>query len=211
MNRRGALTIVKLGGSHALQPHLRAWLAALADCRGRAIVVPGGGPFADHVRQAQVTIGFDDGAAHHMALLAMEQFGAAICSLETGLVPALTLTAIRQALRAGRTPVWMAAKMSLAAAGALPHSWNVTSDSLAAWLAGRVGARRVALIKHGAPFGDRPDLEDLAQRGIVDPLFAGYLRAARAEAVFLGPADHALISEVVGASGAPRVAQVPSK
>jgi hypothetical protein len=69
----------------------------------------------------------------------------------------------------------------------------------------------VALIKHGAPFGDRPDLEDLAQRGIVDPLFAGYLRAAQAEAVFLGPADHALISEVVGAPSAPRLAQVPSK
>jgi 5-(aminomethyl)-3-furanmethanol phosphate kinase len=211
MNRRGALTIVKLGGSHASQPHLRAWLAALANCRGRAIVVPGGGPFADHVRQAQMTIGFDDGAAHHMALLAMEQFGAAICSLERSLVPALTLTAMRRALRAGRTPVWMAAKMALAAAGALPHSWDVTSDSLAAWLAGRVGAKRVALIKHGAPFGDRPDLEDLAQRGIVDPLFARYLHAAQAEAVFLGPADHALISEVIGASSAPQLAQVPGK
>jgi aspartokinase-like uncharacterized kinase len=29
----------------------------------------------------------------------------------------------------------------------LPHSWDVTSDSIAAWVAGAVGARRLVLIK----------------------------------------------------------------
>ena len=211
MESRRALTIVKLGGSHALQPHLRAWLTALAGCGGRAIVVPGGGPFADHVRDAQRTMGFDDRAAHHMALLAMEQFGAAICGLEPALVPAASLRAIRLALRAGRTPVWMPTKMALAATHDLPQSWDVTSDSLAAWLAGQVGARRVTLVKHGAPFGDRPDLADLAERGIVDPRFTRYLSAAGAEAAFLGPADHGLAAEATRAPAASRLAQVPGK
>src|SRR5204863_403408 len=35
----------------------------------------------------------------------------------------------------------------LRAAGPLPHSWEVTSDSIAAWLAGQLHARRVVLIK----------------------------------------------------------------
>jgi 5-(aminomethyl)-3-furanmethanol phosphate kinase len=210
-NNSRDLTIVKLGGSHALEPHLQAWLTALAQCGGRVIIVPGGGPFADQVRRAQAAMGFDDRAAHHMALLAMEQFGAAICNLEPALVSAASLHDLRRALRSGRTPVWMASKMTLAAPDEAPSSWKVTSDSLAAWLARRVGAGRVALIKHGAPFGDPPDIEDLAARGIVDPLFARYLRAARAEAVFLGPHDHGLALEMVGVEGGPRLAQASSK
>jgi 5-(aminomethyl)-3-furanmethanol phosphate kinase len=134
---RSSLAVVKLGGSHALQPHLRPWLTALAECDGRAIVAPGGGPFADEVRRAQKTMAFNDCAAHRMALLAMEQFALALCSLEPRLVPTATLRDLRAVLRAGRTPVWMATKLALAAPE-LEQSWDLTSDSLAAWLAGRI-------------------------------------------------------------------------
>src|ERR1700676_2401719 len=120
VNFRHELTIVKLGGSHALEPHLRDWLAMLARCRGRAIVVPGGGLFADQVRRMQAAMGFDDRAAHQMALLAMEQFGAAICSLEPRLIPAFSLRGLHQILGESRTPVWMATKMTLEAADRVP-------------------------------------------------------------------------------------------
>src|ERR1700722_16062928 len=120
------LTIVKLGGSLALEPHLRGWLTMLARCPGRSIVVPGGGPFADQVRRTQVVMGFDDRAAHHMALLAMEQFGAAICNLEPALVPATSSHCLHQILGEGRTPVWMATKMTLEASDRVPHTWQVT-------------------------------------------------------------------------------------
>ena len=69
-----SVTIVKLGGSLARTPHCAAWLDTLAAWGGPLILVPGGGPFADCVRVAQAAIGFDDAAAHRMALLAMEQF-----------------------------------------------------------------------------------------------------------------------------------------
>lgn len=193
------LTIVKLGGSHALEPHLKEWLAALAACGGRIIVVPGGGPFADKVREMQISIGFDDYAAHHMALLAMEQFGAAIGGLEPRLVHAASLAAIDEALRQARTPIWMPVKMALAARD-LPLSWDLTSDSLAAWLAGRVGAKRIMLVKHGGPYGERPDIDDLAARGIVDPLFERYLRASRADAAFVGPGDTAQVARWICAA-----------
>jgi 5-(aminomethyl)-3-furanmethanol phosphate kinase len=194
-----ALAIVKLGGSHALQPHLRSWLTALAECGRRVIVAPGGGPFADEVRRAQKKMAFNNRTAHHMALLSMEQFGLAICSLEPRLVPAASLRALRAELRAGRTPVWMAAKLALAASE-LEQSWDLTSDSLAAWLAGRIGAKLVALVKHGAPFVDASDLESLVARGIVDPLFPRYLKAGHAEAVFLGPTDHELLGQTINSA-----------
>jgi dihydroneopterin aldolase len=196
------VTIVKLGGSHALEPYLKDWLAALATCGGRVVIVPGGGPWADKVREMQAIMGFDDSAAHHMALLAMEQFGAAIRGLAPCLVQAASLTAIDQALRRARAPVWMPVRMALAAAD-LPPSWDVTSDSLAAWLAGRLGAKRVMLVKHGAPYGPRPDIDELTARGIVDRSFARYLRASRAEAAFAGPADAAWAAKWICATPRP--------
>src|ERR1700738_2303502 len=92
------LTVVKLGGSHAYSDHLRAWLAAVVRGAGHVVLVPGGGPFADTVRVAQPKMGFDDRAAHHMALLAMEQYGRALTSLEPRLVLADSAPAIRRAL-----------------------------------------------------------------------------------------------------------------
>ena len=69
------LAIVKLGGSHATGPHIKDWLAAIAAEAGSIAIVPGGGPFADAVRAAQASMGYDDRAAHAMALMAMAQFG----------------------------------------------------------------------------------------------------------------------------------------
>src|SRR5689334_63854 len=115
MPRRDGLTVIKLGGSGAFSPDLRGWAAAVAECGGRAVVVPGGGPFAEQVRIAQPRMGFDDTAAHHMALLAMEQFGHALASFDARLSPADTIAALRRALRDRRVPVWLPTGMALAA------------------------------------------------------------------------------------------------
>jgi aspartokinase-like uncharacterized kinase len=79
--------VVKLGGSLAGSERLREWLAALAGQPG-LVLVPGGGPFADAVRAAQGALRFDDATAHHLAMLAMEQYGRALCALQPGLAPA---------------------------------------------------------------------------------------------------------------------------
>jgi len=190
MRSARAATIVKLGGSLAGAPHVKDWLTALAACGGRVVIVPGGGPFADAVRSAQAAMGFDDRAAHHMALLAMEQFAIALCALEPRLAAAASFVAIDQALRDGRAPVWLPSRIALGARD-LPQSWDLTSDSLAAWLAARLGIRRVLLVKHGLRLGDPHDLDALTADGVVDPLFAHTLRAARLDGVFAGPCDHA--------------------
>ena len=80
-----SLAIVKLGGSHATGPHLKDWLTAIAAEAGSIAIVPGGGPFADTVRTAQASMGFDDHAAHAMALMAMAQFGCALTNLNPAL------------------------------------------------------------------------------------------------------------------------------
>ena len=188
--------VVKLGGSFAYSDYLQEWIGALAACTGRIVIVPGGGPFADAVRTAQIQMGFDDKAAHHMALLAMDQYGCALASLGERLAPAASAAAIRRILLDGGVPVWSATRMVLSARD-IPWSWSVTSDSLAAWLAGRIGAKRVLLVKHVKPSADPLHVEDLVARGIVDPAFPRFLGASGAEAFIVGTVEHAAAAAAI--------------
>jgi dihydroneopterin aldolase len=187
--RAPVLTVVKLGGSFAYSGVLPAWLAAIARGAGRVVLVPGGGPFADAVRTAQPKMGFDGATAHHMALIAMDQFGRALVGLNACLKTAASVAAIRQALRAGKVPVWSPTPM-VTAAEDVPSSWDVTSDSLAAWLAHRIGAQRLLLVKHFDPPDHPISTQELAARGVVDRSFTAFLQAGGIEAWIAGPGHH---------------------
>jgi dihydroneopterin aldolase len=190
--------VVRIGGSFAGSSYLSAWLDAIAVQAGRVVVVPGGGPFADTVRAAQRSMGFDDRAAHRMALLAMEQYGAALVSLRIGWTVASSVAGIRRALADGKVPVWAPSRMVLCAKD-VPWSWDVTSDSLAAWLAGRIGAGRLLLVKHVEPDVDELRASDLVARGIVDSAFPGFLRDSGVAAFMAGPSGYGTITSEVNA------------
>lgn len=200
---RRDLTVIKLGGSHAFAPHLADWIDAIAKCAGRIVVVPGGGPFADAVRDAQPKMGFGDRAAHRMALLAMEQYGCALASLAPRFRLADSLPEIDQALIEMLVPVWLPTRMALAAPD-IPWSWDVTSDSLAAWLAGELGARLLLLMKHA---GASPvSMAELTRQGVVDAAFASFQQASGVPACVVGANDHAALADFIsGTRDAARV------
>ncbi len=182
----GNVTVVKLGGSLAQTPQCTAWLDALIAWGGPLVLVPGGGPFADCVREAQAVMGFDDAAAHRMALLAMEQFGIALAARARVFALAASIDDLGRMLRAGKIPIWLPAKMVLAAPD-VPESWEMTSDSLAAWLAGIYGARRLLLIK-SCDLQAPVSAAELAAAKIADPMFPHYAAQSRAEIALAGPA-----------------------
>jgi dihydroneopterin aldolase len=178
--------MVKLGGSLAGTPSLAGWIEVLDNYSGPLIVVPGGGGFAEAVRDMQTTMKFDDNAAHHIALVAMEQYGLALASLWPRLEMTETPSAIDRALRTGRVACWAPAAMALASP--LPKSWDVTSDTLAAWLAAQVRADRLLLIKSAPIETDSGlTLADLANSGLVDRLFPHFAAAAGADIFVAGP------------------------
>jgi 5-(aminomethyl)-3-furanmethanol phosphate kinase len=183
------ITVVKLGGSHAFAAHLRPWLDELVSCTGRVVLVPGGGPFADCVRDAQLRMGFDDTAAHHMAMAAMVQYGIALAGLRPRLAAAPSLRQIDGLLRQDKIPIWLPVPLVLASRIDLPASWDVTSDSLAAWLAGRIGARNIMLVKHGKFDAGKIGLKALVGAGIVDPQFGRFLAPSGARAWIAGACD----------------------
>lgn len=172
--------VVKLGGSLMASPHLSTWLTTLSASRGAAVIVAGGGPFADAVRIAQETTPFDDRAAHRMAILAMEQYAIMLGALEPGLRPAASRAAITAAARTGATPIWLPARMSFDAPD-IPPSWEVTSDSLAVWLARKLGLPQVLLVKSAALPMERVPAAELAEVGIVDPVLPRFLAGSGIE------------------------------
>lgn len=168
--------VVKLGGSTAGSIALDGWVAAIAGATLPVVLVPGGGPFAHQVRDAQRRIGFSDATAHAMAILAMDQFGHVILDRDERLVPARSIEDMETAWAAGRTPLWLPSQLATAAAD-VPASWDVTSDSLAAWLAGKIGAGALLLIKQTCAFSEADTISDLAAREVVDRALAGMLPA----------------------------------
>jgi aspartokinase-like uncharacterized kinase len=175
-------TVVKIGGG--ILAHLEHFDAALAtiavaatSCR--LLIVPGGGPFADAVRDVDRRLGLSDSAAHWMAVLAMDQYAHLIAGKLARAVIVAEAREIADAFGAppvGRVPV-LAPYRWLRDVDPLPHSWDVTSDSIAAWVAGRVGARRLVLVKPPGATGS----------GLVD---AGFTRVLPAHVTpFIVPAD----------------------
>ncbi len=194
------LTIIKLGGSLAGSPRLQESVAAVAGAERAGVIVPGGGPFADAVRVAQDNIGFGDRAAHRMALLAMCQFGEAVASFHPRLVSASGVVRIREAFAANAVPVWTPWPMA-DGLDAVPASWDITSDSLAAWLGGRLGAARLLLLKSTEPPPNPVGPADIVKWGIADPAFAHYLQKSGLDAWWLGPSALAGLASMIDGEG----------
>jgi 5-(aminomethyl)-3-furanmethanol phosphate kinase len=166
--------VVKLGGSLQGSPDLRRWLKVIAATAALVVIVPGGGPFADAVRLAQRRLKFSDAVAHHMALLAMEQYGRAIAGMEPSMRTEETLPSIKACLQHGEVPVWLPTRMALGRPD-IAESWEITSDSLALWLARRLRARGLLLVKSARlPKRARTAVE-LSRHGIIDAAFPGML------------------------------------
>lgn len=137
---------VKLGGSLYDTLELKQWLNALANhSQNQAIIiVPGGGPFADQVRTAQSRYNFDDRHAHHMAILAMAQFAILIAAME----PQCQFFHYPNDANHQATglSVWLPDN-NLLSVKELPHSWEVTSDSLALWLSQQLDVDELIIVK----------------------------------------------------------------
>jgi hypothetical protein len=115
--------VLKVGGS--LIEVARDLIAYLVAAHADAIVVPGGGPFAQTVRHYAGRI--DETTAHWMAILATNQYGFYLASSGAELV---------EDLRAVEHGICILLPFRvLYERDPLPHSWNATADSIAAWVA----------------------------------------------------------------------------
>jgi 5-(aminomethyl)-3-furanmethanol phosphate kinase len=124
------LKVLKIGGSlfDAAPDILRAVRHTDAD----VLVVPGGGRFADLVRKTYSEKSLSEDAAHWMAVLAMEEY-AYYLSDKTG-IELTPLLVKKKGIRI------VLPYEILKRQDELSHSWDVTSDTIAAWMAYRTGS-----------------------------------------------------------------------
>lgn len=191
--------VVKLGGSLAETGRLKSILSLVCRAERPVVIVPGGGPYADAVRSSQRALGFSDEAAHDMAILAMNQMGLAMISLDERLVAAETLTAMRQAQKEGRIGVWLPAKLC-AGDSSIPRDWQITSDGLAARLAERLGGAHVVLVK-SCTVEPSATAQALGRAGVVDAAFAGIVARAGLSWQIVGPGEESALVELLDISG----------
>jgi aspartokinase-like uncharacterized kinase len=171
-----ANVVVKVGGSLLDLPdlgfRLQGWLEELAT--PKVLLVPGGGPIADAVRLLQRFHQFDEEAAHWLAVRAMS-----LCSrvLATVLGQEVTvvqsLEACQQTWRQGTVPiidVYDLLARDEDGPDHLPHSWSVTSDSVAARIALLSKARTLILLK-SVTIPHPIEWSVAARQGFVDDYF----------------------------------------
>lgn len=188
--------IVKVGGSLATAEALPSWLGVLS-CYGggEIVIVPGGGPFAEVVHESQAYWKFDDSSAHYMALLAMTQFGLMLSAMQSDLVPVERKEDIEQVLANEGVPIWLPTEM-VTDDQSIEHSWDVTSDSLAAWLATRLGASRLLLVK-SVGVGNNLPVMDLARQGVVDASFPAYAQKGDFSISVMSQGDFELFPKMI--------------
>ena len=195
------LHVVKLGGSLADSDELAAWLDVIAKAgAGKVVLVPGGGHWADEVRSAQKREGFDDRVAHRKALGAMETFGKVLCGVRSEFVEASTEDAIRRVQATGKVAVWLPSEMVLADAS-IPQTWDVTSDSLAAWLAARLDARLLVLLKSVTVAEPAISAIEMQEKQWVDPCFDDFCSRGRFQYRVLGARGQHLLSAMLASGG----------
>lgn len=135
--------VVKIGGSlissgRDIIEHLDKYSSVMAAKTGtevKIVIVPGGGPFADVVRlHAKENAGISEDTAHWMAILAMNQYGLYLSDR-------MAKSKVIETFDRIKTGVFILLPYKiLKELDPLPHSWKVTSDTIAAWVANQLDA-----------------------------------------------------------------------
>jgi aspartokinase-like uncharacterized kinase len=139
--------VIKVGGSLGklgVLPGLCREIGLLAASYD-LLIVPGGGEFADLVRKYYRSYHLSETAAHHMAILAMDQYGMLLGELMPNSLLVRDFFSVSEP-HPGRVLILLPSDWLLRA-DPLPHSWTVTSDSIAAWVAGQLKAQSLILLK----------------------------------------------------------------
>ena len=160
--------VIKIGGSLYNSEHLTEWLVAISECSpNRIIIVPGGGPFADQVRHADEKFGLKALHSHNMAVMAMQQYGELLASLCPILELAGSKNKILYAWESKKVAIWEPYEL-VQDECELDKTWDVTSDSLALWLADFLEVKNVLFVKSSEKIIDDASIASLTDNNCID-------------------------------------------
>jgi aspartokinase-like uncharacterized kinase len=171
--------VIKVGGSLLTFDRLRTALPRWLHLQSEAanVLIVGGGPLVEVVRDLDRLLGLGEEAAHWLSLRAMGVSARVAAELWPEFRFVTDWSALREAIGSAHTPIVFDAEEFLRCHESrlpgtpLPHSWRVTSDSIAARLAGLLLANELVLLKSSLPERASVTYAEGASLGYVDPMF----------------------------------------
>ena len=143
MKKSNDIILIKIGGSLIkYEENLRELCKQLNKIKEKhkILIVPGGSVFTDLVRKIYMEYGLSETSAHFMAILGMDQFGFMLSDLIPESMPVFTIEKAIEAIRDHKIPILIPFKL-IFELNSLPHSWKVTSDSIALFIAKLINAK----------------------------------------------------------------------
>ncbi|UCF45261.1 MAG: delta 1-pyrroline-5-carboxylate synthetase [Candidatus Bathyarchaeota archaeon] len=140
--------VIKIGGSLAEDPEqLKALCIKLSEFAKKyaIVVVPGGGSFADVVRDFDQRFNLSSGISHRMAILGMDQFGLLLSQIIPNSCATYLLNDAKQLSEIRIVPIFLPSRLMFRE-DPLESSWDVTSDSIATYVASRLHVAKVLLV-----------------------------------------------------------------
>ena len=140
--------VIKVGGSLAENPAvLKTLCTRLSEIAKKhsIVVVPGGGKFADAVREFDQRYALSADAAHRMAILGMDQFGLLLAQIVPNSCATYSLSDAKQLSERKAVPIFLPSRLMFEE-NPLEASWDVTSDSIATYVASKLKADKVILV-----------------------------------------------------------------
>jgi 5-(aminomethyl)-3-furanmethanol phosphate kinase len=179
------VAVVKVGGSlydwSDLGRRLRDWLRAHC-AEVRVLLVPGGGPLVDVIRDLDRRHALGEECCHWLALRVLSLNAHWLATLLPSACVVADVAECRRAWEQHQLPILDVhefARTDEQNADHLPHSWRVTSDSLAARVAVVLRARLLVLLKSTTiPAGI--GWEEAGRLGLVDEMRDTVLRTTHA-------------------------------
>lgn len=173
-----ASVFVKCGGSLLDLPDLPARIESLLD-RNRltdVCLLIGGGTAADLVRHWDHKFNLGPQRAHDLAIAAMSFNARMVASLSTRFLWCATVEELGT-LPVGSVkvldPIRIIRQLELNSESPLERTWEITSDSIAAWVASHLKRQRLILLK-STSLRSNDASEFLADDGLVDARFPSF-------------------------------------
>ena len=162
---------IKIGGSLYDSPNLVEWLNVIDQhSSAQIVIIPGGGPFAEQVRRADEKYRLLPLHSHNMAVMGMQQYGALLASLCSTMVLANSVNEVHAAWGDSKVAIWEPYKM-ISEECELEKSWDVTSDSLAVWLANKLSLKNLLLVKSSDYVLEEKNITALCNNNCIDSGF----------------------------------------
>lgn len=161
--------VVKVGGSLFDLPELADRLWQLADLLNRPMcIIPGGGGLVQELRRLDGIHHWPSETSHVLALQAMSLTAKLVARCDARFE---LLTALPSIEEKPRSRIQVLDVTHLPGLDRIPASWDVTSDSIAAWIALQLGKKDLLLVRSLDLPDPVPSIEAAAEAGLVDSYF----------------------------------------